>query len=197
MKAGSAGALIFRLLQGESDDPADNLSIGLFKITGADFDDGVIPAGAKLQCDPFIRDWSASKLAADLGISEVEAETIYYYGAEVVPCSIHAVQQATQSCVDSASKGCFSDPLEVGTALWGDIWEPFGSVNFTDIGQEVNAFKSIPYDPGYSGAPGKWRAMLRGNEGMPGSAINFTDIGKTVEAFKAIAYLEDGPTDCP
>ena len=155
--------------------------------------------GAKLQCAPFYRDWSASALAAELGISEAEADTIYYYGAEVVPCSIHAVQQATQSCVDSANEACFSDPLEVRTALWGDLWSPFGSVNFTDIGKQIDAFKSIPFVPGDppSGAPNNWRSMLRENEGRPGATINWTDIGKTVGAFKTIAYQESGPTDCP
>ncbi|MCH7840682.1 MAG: hypothetical protein IID38_10675 [Planctomycetes bacterium] len=155
--------------------------------------------GAKLQCTPHIRDWSASALAVELGISEAEAETIYYYGAPVVPCSIHAAQQGTQSCVDSANEDCFSEPLEVRTALWGDVWPDFGLVNFTDIGKIVEAFKGIPFveGPPPSGAPNKWRAMLRDNEGAPGSKINFTDIGKVVDAFKTIAYQEDGPTDCP
>ena len=96
-----------------------------------------------------------------------------------------------------ANEGCFSDPLEVRTARWGDIWG-FGVVNTTDIGRSVAAFKSIPFvvgDP--SGAPNKWRSMLRENEGAPGSKINFTDIAKVVEAFKVIAYQESGPTDCP
>ena len=51
LKAGSTGSLNFRLLEGESDVPSDNRSIGLLKITGSDFDDGVIPAGGDLQCD--------------------------------------------------------------------------------------------------------------------------------------------------
>ncbi len=51
LKAGSNGALNFKLLEGESDEPSDNRFIGLLKITGSDFDDGVIPAGSDLQCD--------------------------------------------------------------------------------------------------------------------------------------------------
>lgn len=50
LKAGSTGSLNFRLLEGESDEPSDNRCIGLLKITGHDFDDGVIPAGGDLQC---------------------------------------------------------------------------------------------------------------------------------------------------
>ena len=50
LKAGSAGALNFKLLEGESNNPSDNRYIGHLKITGADFDDGVIPAGDELHC---------------------------------------------------------------------------------------------------------------------------------------------------
>lgn len=51
LKAGSTGSLNFKLLEGESDEPSNNRFIGLLKITGHDFDDGVIPAGGELQCD--------------------------------------------------------------------------------------------------------------------------------------------------
>lgn len=51
LKAGSTGSLNFKLMEGESDEPSDNRFIGLLKITGNDFDDGVIPAGGDLQCD--------------------------------------------------------------------------------------------------------------------------------------------------
>ena len=51
LKAGSPGSLNFKLLEGESDEPSDNRFIGLLKITGNDFDDGVIHAGEDLQCD--------------------------------------------------------------------------------------------------------------------------------------------------
>ena len=149
-------------------------------------------------CLPVVRDWSASALATSLG-GGVNTDTIFYYGAEVVPCSTHEVQQGTQSCLDSASEVCFSDALVVRTAPWGDVWLPFNNLNFLDIGKEVDAFKSIPFVPGDppGGAPNKWRSMLRDNEGNPGGDINFTDIGRTVDAFKTVAYSEDGPTDCP
>ena len=51
LKAGSTGSLNFKLMEGESDEPSDNRFIGLLKITGNDFDEGVIPAGGDLQCD--------------------------------------------------------------------------------------------------------------------------------------------------
>ena len=51
LKSGSPASLNFKLLEGESDEPSDNRLIGLLKITGNDFVDGVIHAGADLQCD--------------------------------------------------------------------------------------------------------------------------------------------------
>ena len=51
LKAGSPGSLNFKLLEGESDEPSDNRYIGLLKVTGNDFDNGVIHAGEDLQCD--------------------------------------------------------------------------------------------------------------------------------------------------
>lgn len=51
LKARSTGSLVFKLFEGESQNPADNRFIGMLKINGNDFDDGVIPAGGDLQCD--------------------------------------------------------------------------------------------------------------------------------------------------
>ena len=69
LKAGSSGSLNFKLLEGESDDPADNRNIGLFKISGSDFDHGVIPAGADLQCDFEMHD--SGNIVLEVSVPEV------------------------------------------------------------------------------------------------------------------------------
>lgn len=52
LRAGSTGSLNFQLWEGEIGSPyTDNRYVGLFQITGKDFDDGVIMAGAELLCD--------------------------------------------------------------------------------------------------------------------------------------------------
>lgn len=52
LKAGSPGSLKFPLWEGDIKDPiTDNRFIGLLKISGKDFDDGVIAAGADLICE--------------------------------------------------------------------------------------------------------------------------------------------------
>jgi len=51
LKAGSAGALRFKLWEGDVDEPIhDNRFIGMFKIRGSDFDHGVVTAGSELEC---------------------------------------------------------------------------------------------------------------------------------------------------
>ncbi len=57
LKAGASGSLNLKLWEGEIEDPiADNRPIGVLKISGSDFDDGVIPAGADLECEYEILD---------------------------------------------------------------------------------------------------------------------------------------------
>ena len=57
LKAGSSDSLNFRLWEGEIKDPiTDNRLIGALKITGEDFDYGVITTGADLECDYEISD---------------------------------------------------------------------------------------------------------------------------------------------
>ncbi len=57
LKAGAAGSLNFKLWEGEIEEPiTDNRPIGVLKIAGSDFDDGVIPAGADLECEYEILD---------------------------------------------------------------------------------------------------------------------------------------------
>ena len=52
LKAGASGSLNLKLWEGDIEDPiTDNISIGVLKISGSDFDDGVIPAGADLECE--------------------------------------------------------------------------------------------------------------------------------------------------
>lgn len=57
LKAGVAGSLNLKLWEGEIENPiTDNRPIGVLKISGSDFDNGVIPAGADLECEYEILD---------------------------------------------------------------------------------------------------------------------------------------------
>lgn len=57
LKAGASGSLNLKLWEGEIEEPiTDNRPIGVLKISGSDFDDGVISAGADLECEYEILD---------------------------------------------------------------------------------------------------------------------------------------------
>lgn len=57
LKAGASNALNIKLWEGEIESPiTDNRPIGVLKISGSDFDSGLIPAGADLECEYEILD---------------------------------------------------------------------------------------------------------------------------------------------
>ncbi len=57
LKAGDPNSILFKLWEGEIDDPiSDNRDIGVFKVSGSDFESGVIPAGADIECEYEILD---------------------------------------------------------------------------------------------------------------------------------------------
>ncbi len=57
LKAGASNSINFKLYEGEIEDPiTDNRLIGALKISGSDFDNGVIPASADLECEYEILD---------------------------------------------------------------------------------------------------------------------------------------------
>lgn len=71
LKAGSpTGSLNLKLWEGDCKDPiTDNRFIGLFKITGKDFSDGVIPAGADLHCDYEVLD--SGQIVLDVSVPSI------------------------------------------------------------------------------------------------------------------------------
>ena len=72
LKAGSSDALNFKLYEGEIRDPiADNRPIGALKIAGDDFDYGVIPVGAVLECEYEI--WDSGNLHIDISVPSLGA----------------------------------------------------------------------------------------------------------------------------
>lgn len=62
IRAGGANSLNFKLVEGEAKDAQDNLFIGLFRISGQDFDAGVISVGAEVICEYEISDAGAIQL---------------------------------------------------------------------------------------------------------------------------------------
>ncbi|MDR2693603.1 MAG: Hsp70 family protein [Chitinispirillales bacterium] len=67
LRAGSNHSINIKLWEGEIEEPiGDNRPIGVFKIRGTDFSDGVIPAGADLECEYEILDSGHINLTASV-----------------------------------------------------------------------------------------------------------------------------------
>lgn len=72
LKAGSMASLNFKLWEGEISDPVeDNRFIGLFKIAGSDFDQGIIPNGADIDFHYEVSD--SGNLAVEVSIPSIGA----------------------------------------------------------------------------------------------------------------------------
>ncbi len=139
--------------------------------------------GARLQCEPYLADWS-------------NVYVLHVTGSAVVPGSTYEVRIVGPDCIPDGDESCMSDPIIITTAIWGDVTAPFSAddqPNFTDIGAVVDAFKRIPRP----GDPLVTRAQLQPNDPNPADAVNFRDIGAVVDAFKRIPYPYTGPSLCP
>lgn len=148
---------------------------------------------ARLQCEPYYRDWSEEALAAEFS-ADADVSRVYFFGEAVLPCSMYEVQEATQSCIESGDpEACASPREEVWTAVWGDIVEPANLVNFMDIAALVQCYKGAPLQAGEN----KTRCLLRGNAAPPDEPVSFLDIAQGVNAYKTLPFEGPGPQACP
>ena len=70
LRAGSPGALNFKLWEGGIREPIDdNVFIGTFRVSGSDFEDGVISTGAEIHCEYEITDGGNIRLDISVPIS--------------------------------------------------------------------------------------------------------------------------------
>ncbi len=75
-----------------------------------------------LQCEPAFLDPSRYN------------ETIYVYGAEIIPNSLYQIQAVHQSCTDLNDPSCYSAPFILPTAKWGDVVAPYASLTVAQPG---------------------------------------------------------------
>ena len=70
LRAGSPGALNFKLWEGDIRERVeDNMFIGTFRVTGSDFDEGMISIGSEIRCEYEITDGGAIRL--DVSVPEI------------------------------------------------------------------------------------------------------------------------------
>ncbi len=147
---------------------------------------GLTFTAAPLQCEPYAGNWSAE------GVISV-------YGAEIMPSSSYTVQRASAACPDFDLESCWSAPLAITTASFGDVVADFAPVgqqpDFNDVQAYVAKFL------GSAGAPIKSIAQLQPNIVSPIAAVDFQDISTVVQAFLGTSYDSiasiTGPCTCP
>ena len=72
LKAGSPRSINFKIWEGEIETPiADNRFVGMLKVSGSDFDEGVIPAGADLNCDYKVLD--SGQIVLEISVPSIGA----------------------------------------------------------------------------------------------------------------------------
>jgi molecular chaperone DnaK len=70
LRAGSPGALNFKLWEGDIREPIeDNVFIGTFRVSGADFEDGMISVGAEIHCEYEVSDGGNIRL--DISVPDI------------------------------------------------------------------------------------------------------------------------------
>ncbi len=147
---------------------------------------GLTFTAAPLQCDPYIHNWSSE------GIISV-------YGAEIMPSSSYVVQRASVLCPDLAMESCWSDPLVITTAFFGDVVGPYSPTPFQPDFKDIQAY--VAKFLGNPGAPIKSVAQLQPNVVSPMNAVDFKDIATVVQAFLGTSYASVnsilGPCTCP
>ncbi len=132
--------------------------------------------GARTSCEAVFTDFSGE---------------FHVFGAEVLPSSTYSVQVVSEECADSLEEeDCYSDPLVLGTALWGDVTAN-GAVNVLDISAVADQIKDLET------ALGTTRTYLRFNNPNPVSGVNVLDLADAVDAVKELPYPYSGPCTCP
>lgn len=70
LRAGSPGALNFKLWEGDISEPIeDNVFIGTFRVSGSDFDEGMIAIGAQILCEYEVTD--SGNIRLDISVPDI------------------------------------------------------------------------------------------------------------------------------
>jgi len=114
---------------------------------------------------------------------------VYLFGTAIVPNATYNVQICNADNTDC------SDPLLVGTSIWGNVVSPHTAANFADISAVVDKFRTL------ASAPSTPRTDLvgTGNPGEPSTpnqTTNFADVSAAVDAFRTFPYPFTVPA-CP
>jgi len=114
---------------------------------------------------------------------------VYLFGTAIVPNATYNVQICNADNTDC------SDPLLVGTSIWGNVVSPHNAANFADISADVDKFRNLATAP----ITPRTDLVGTGNPGQPSTpnqVTNFADISAAVDAFRTFPYGFTVPA-CP
>ena len=140
--------------------------------------------GARLQCTPYFKDWSADGV-------------VHVMGSEIMPSSSYELRVFAQSCAGTeATCTAISCTQSMTTARWGDVVAPFSppvtsEPSGGDVVAVLNKFKYL------LGAPSRTASKVIGNYNLLLADVGALDISAVVDAFKGLAYPYSGPCPCP
>lgn len=133
VRAGGNRCLTFNIMEGDIIDPvSDNRPIGCLKITGDDFDEGVIPAGAELECEYEILDSGNIVLTVSvpsIGATFSERNLYSWQGDEIVAQKVQDEAEIVQRRIDEISNKVDSESLN---QAGGKVNEAMKLCNNTD-----------------------------------------------------------------
>jgi len=142
---------------------------------------------ARLQCDPYFRDWTT------VGV-------IYIHGGEILPESTYEITEYQAGPADTLGPA-IGTPITARTGVYGDVAPLYAGIgipaqpDFNDISGVVEKFLANPT------APIKAQAQLQPNVPLPMRSVDFRDISAAVSAFVGEAYADlngiTGPCTCP
>ena len=149
-----------------------------------------------IQCGPNFTDWTQAIPTVD-GQSVRPIEVIHVYGRDVVPGSIYQAQLVYSDCPNwQTSELCYSEPLTIDTAKWGDIVFPLSpgtsssQPDISDVLATVNKWLG-------SLEPAKVRSLMEPDFLMPNVSVSIADILRVVDAWLGVPYPFGGPVACP
>lgn len=142
-------------------------------------------AGAELRCTPYFADWGS------LGVVQV-------FGDAILPSSEYILQQVPIECQnDLGNEQCYTQPVTLRTARWGDVAEPFArsdqpaQPDMGDIAAIIDTFL------GLTDSLSKTRTQIRGNVVEAVYSVSFVDVTLAADALRGLPYPYPGPQSCP
>jgi len=144
---------------------------------------------APLQCEPYFTTWS-------VGVP------IHLYAGEIQPEGVYTVQRVDISCTDLSDPTCYSAPITVHGAKFGDIVEPFEGPGVASQPDALDMVAAVLKFLAAPSSPSKTQAQLLPDTVWPDRPVDLRDLGALfIGAIQGESFGENvswrPPCGCP